>query len=116
MVDKDFSTDEKIRQAVLEALIGALSDNEQTSSLELRVGVLNGIVHLGGSLKSLDAWEKAQEIAAQIPGIRGVVNRIEAPGAPAPSRIIHLDLSPGTSLREHPREKELKENTNEEQP
>lgn len=112
MSNKDFPSDEQLRLAVLEALTA----RGKTGASEIRVGVINAIAHLGGNLPSLDLWNQAQEIAAQIPGIRGVVNRIEAPGAPAPSRIIHLDLSAGTSLREHPREKELKENTNEEQP
>ncbi|MBE0411581.1 MAG: BON domain-containing protein, partial [Anaerolineales bacterium] len=77
-----------------------LSSQEQADALDIRVGVLNAVAHLGGSLPSLYLWELAQETAAQVPGIRGVVNRIAAPGAPAPSRIIHLDLPPGCSLKE----------------
>jgi hypothetical protein len=34
----------------------------------------------------------AEEFARQMPGVRGVVNRIEAPGAPSPAREINLDL------------------------
>ncbi len=34
----------------------------------------------------------AAELAGGIHGVRGVVNRIEAPGAPTPGRTIHLDL------------------------
>jgi hypothetical protein len=33
-----------------------------------------------------------EELAGQAPGVRGVVNRIEAPGAPSPAREINLDL------------------------
>jgi hypothetical protein len=111
MADKDYSTDEKLRQAVLDALSG----NEQTGELGIRVGVLNGVVHLGGSLKSLEAWDKAQDIAALVPGIRGVVNRIDAPGAPAPSRIINLDLLPENPSREPSKPQDDKELKNEKQ-
>jgi osmotically-inducible protein OsmY len=115
MADKDYSTNEKLRQAVLDALKKGLSGKEQLGELEIRVGVLKGVVHLGGSVKSLAAWDKAQEIAAKVPGIRGVVNRIEALGAPAPSRIINLDLLPEKSSLEPSQPREQKENSNEKQ-
>jgi hypothetical protein len=81
-------SDDKVRDAV----VRALTSNEQTARLDLRVGVLNGVAHLGGSAPSLELWKMAQQIAKQTPGVRGVANRIEAPGAPAPGRIIHLDF------------------------
>ena len=81
-------TDERLRAAVLQALAA----DPRTAPLDLRVGVLNGIVHLGGSAPSDDDWAWAEMVAAHIPGARGVVNRIEAPGAPNPARAIHLDL------------------------
>jgi len=37
--------------------------------------------------------ETAEKLAKQVVGIRGVVNRIEAPGAPSPSRAVNLDLN-----------------------
>ena len=80
--------DEQLRDSVLQALAA----DPRTASLDLRVGVLNGIVHLGGSAPSDDEWAWAEMVAAHIPGVRGVVNRIEAPGAPNPARAIHLDL------------------------
>jgi hypothetical protein len=104
MANKDFPSDEYLRLAVLDALAA----NEQTGALEIRVGVINAVAHLGGSAPALALWELAQEIAAKVPGIRGVVNRIEAPDAPAPSRIIHLDLTPGSSSRESSQSKETK--------
>ena len=85
----DFHPDEHLRMTI----ISALAENEKTATLNLRVGVVNGVAHLGGSAPTFTQWELAQGIAAQIQGIRGVVNRIEAPNAPAPGRIIHLDLS-----------------------
>jgi osmotically-inducible protein OsmY len=81
-------SDDDLRNAV----VSALTANEQTAGLDLRVGVLNGVAHLGGSAPSLELWKMAQQIAKQTPGVRGVANRIEAPGAPAPARIIHLDF------------------------
>jgi osmotically-inducible protein OsmY len=81
-------SDDDLRNAV----VSALAANEQTAGLDLRVGVLNGVAHLGGSAPSLELWKMAQQITKQTPGVRGVANRIEAPGAPAPGRIIHLDF------------------------
>jgi len=80
--------DEQLRDAVLRALAA----DPRTAPLDLRVGVLNGIVHLGGSAPSDDDWAWAEMVSARVPGVRGVVNRIEAPGAPNPARAIHLDL------------------------
>jgi hypothetical protein len=111
MANKDFPSDEHLRLAVLDAL----ATNEQTGVLEIRVGVINAVAHLGGSAPSLVLWELAQDIAAQVLGIRGVVNRIAAPGAPAPSRIIHLDLPTGSPSREPSQPQEQKETSNEKQ-
>ncbi len=80
--------DKRLRAAVLLAL-GRDSD---LVSLDLHVGVLNAIVHLCGSAPTSTLWERAGRIAGDVPGVRGVVNRIWAPGAPHPTRTIHLDL------------------------
>jgi osmotically-inducible protein OsmY len=69
-----------------------LAAHPWTAALGLRVGVLNGIVHLAGSAPSEAVWTAAGVIAAQVAGARGVVNRIEAPGAPSPSREVNLDV------------------------
>ena len=74
------------------AVLKALEVIELTAPLNLRIGVLNGIVHLAGQAPSLDIWNLAEQLAALIPGVRGVVNRIEAPGAPSPARTINLVL------------------------
>lgn len=81
------SRDEKIRKEILLVFSQGL-DKELT----LRVGVLNGIAHLAGTVTSMAKRQTAEELANQVVGIRGVVNRIEAPGAPSPSRAINLDL------------------------
>jgi osmotically-inducible protein OsmY len=88
MASKLFSTDEDLRMAVVEAL----ANHPHTAALHLRVGVMNAIVHLAGDVQALSDWHLAAEVAGGIVGIRGVVNRIAAPGAPSPGRIIHLDL------------------------
>lgn len=59
---------------------------------DIRVGVLSGIVHLAGEVDFLEQRAAAEELASQVSGVRGVVNRIEAPGAPSPAREINLDL------------------------
>lgn len=90
--DANQSLDEALRQAVL----NALRSDPGTASLDLRVGVLNAVVHLAGIAASAEDWQRAGQIAGRIPGVRGVVNRIEAPGAPSPSRVIHLEFTTNT--------------------
>jgi osmotically-inducible protein OsmY len=82
-------SDENLRLTVLGLF--AAAGGEMTG---IRVGVLNGVAHLAGSLPSLDLYRAAEEMAADVPRVRGVANRIEAPGAPSPSRKIDLDLQP----------------------
>lgn len=80
--------DELLRAAVLFALSA-----HGLGPADLHVGVVNGIVHLAGRVDSLGTRGAAEELAQAVPGVRGVVNRIEAPGAPSPTRIINLDLT-----------------------
>jgi osmotically-inducible protein OsmY len=80
--------DESLRAAILASLV----DDRRTAAAALRVGVLNGVAHLAGCADDLACRSAAEELAAGVPGVRGVVNRIEAPGAPSPCRTIHLDL------------------------
>jgi hypothetical protein len=78
--------DEKLRVAILTRF----SAHERTAYANLRVGVLNGIAHLAGVVNSIETRILAAELAEEVEGVRGVVNRIEAPGAPSPSRTVHL--------------------------
>jgi osmotically-inducible protein OsmY len=87
--DENPTSDERLRATVLQAF----ADEERLAPLDVRVGVLNAVAHLGGNAPSLETWALAEQIAASVPGVRGVVNRIETPGAPSPARTIHLDLS-----------------------
>ncbi len=82
-------SDENLREAILTVF----ASDSQTASTDLRVGVLSSIAHLAGAVDSLTKREAAEELAKHVKGIRGVVNRIEAPGAPCPSRAVNLDLN-----------------------
>lgn len=82
------SSDEILRKKLLTRFA---ADN-LTAFVNLRVGVSNGIVHLAGVVSSLEARIVAAEIAIGIPGVYGVVNRIDAPGAPSPARTVNLIL------------------------
>ena len=81
-------TDDELRAEVLRRFAA----DERTAQEILRVGVLNSVVHLAGVVPSIEVWLAAAELAENIPGVRGVVNRIEAPDAPSPARTINLDL------------------------
>ena len=81
--------DESLRTTIL----AKFAVDERTDCAELRVGVLNGIAHLAGRVDTLAERDAAEKLAQRVDGVRGVVNRIEAPGAPSPARTINLDLS-----------------------
>jgi len=66
--------------------------DHRIQSDDLRVGVLNCIVHLAGKVDNLLIRNELEKLAKQVPGVRGVVNRIEAPGSPSPGRKINLNL------------------------
>ncbi|MEJ2550497.1 MAG: BON domain-containing protein [Anaerolineales bacterium] len=85
-----FIPDENLRAAIL----AKFAAESRIASTNVRVGVLNGIAHLAGEVDSLAKRSMAEDLAREIPGVRGIVNRIEAPGAPNPSRTVNLDLSP----------------------
>ncbi len=88
-------SDESLRAAILTVFAA----DARTASADLRVGVLNGIAHLAGRADTLDAREVAERLAKNVRGVRGVVNRIEAPGAPNPSRTINLEFPDGNQER-----------------
>ena len=86
---KDPISDEYLRETILTVF----ATDSRTAAIDLRVGVLKGIAHLAGAVDSLVMRETAEKLAKQVVGIRGVVNRIEAPGAPSPSRAVNLELN-----------------------
>lgn len=85
---------EKIDTQLRKEVLRALADDENTKELDIHVGVLNGIVHMAGQVPSPEMWHRSEKIAANISGVRAVVNRLEAPGAPSPARNIQLQLAP----------------------
>jgi hypothetical protein len=87
------TSDESLRAAIL-ALFAA---DARTASADLRVGVLNSIAHLMGKVDSLETRDAAEALAGNVDGVRGVVNRIEAPGAPSPARTVNLNLQKGNT-------------------
>ena len=90
MPETNPNLDEQLRIRI----ILALTLDERTAALDLRVGVLNEIAHLAGQAPSLNIWNLTERIVLGVAGVRGVVNRIEAPDAPLPARTIYLDLPP----------------------
>ena len=82
------STDDRLRALIL----SALEADERTASRDLHIGVLNGIAHLAGTVRTLQERNYIEMLARAVPGVRGVANRIAAPGAPSPGREINLDL------------------------
>ena len=88
MQEKKLSPDESLRTAV----VAKFAIDDRVAFANLRVGVSNGIVHLAGSVPFAETRIVAAEIATDVPGVRGVVNRIEAPGAPSPARTVNLNL------------------------
>lgn len=81
-------SDESLRTAIL----AKLAIDKRTASAELRVGVLNDIAHLVGRVDISMKRTAADEIAHGVDGVRGVVNRIDASGAPSPARTINQNL------------------------
>lgn len=82
-------SDEYLRKEIF----SAFEADNRIDCGSLRVGVLNAIAHLAGEVDSLSKRTLAEKLAKQINGIRGVVNRIEAPGAPSPARKVNLNLN-----------------------
>lgn len=78
--------------ALRESILAALAADNRIAADNLRVGVLNSIAHLAGKVDDLSKRDLAEALAHHVPGIRGVVNRIECPGAPSPARTVNLDL------------------------
>lgn len=79
-------------ECLYKVILARFAADMRVESASLRVGVMNGIVHLAGVVALPETRIFAAELAGSVPGVRGVVNRIEAPGAPRPARTINLDL------------------------
>jgi hypothetical protein len=75
-----------------EIILAVFAADNRTASAALRVGVLNGMTLLAGTVDLLSKRDATEERAIHVSGVRGVVNRIETPRAPSSSRAINLDL------------------------
>ncbi|RCK74678.1 MAG: hypothetical protein ANABAC_1395 [Anaerolineae bacterium] len=84
----------------------ALAAHPELREAEIRVGTANGFVHLAGKVSSLSVYLLIERIVKDIPGIKSVINRIEAPGAPSPSRSIHLSPQKSEVLNPSTKESE----------
>lgn len=96
MQQLQLSSDDGLRLAILETIAA----DGRFASAALRVGVSNGIAHLAGRVGSFERRLLVEDIVSRVPGVRGVVNRIEAPGAPSPARKVNLDLKAGKNQSE----------------
>ncbi len=91
MQQLQLSSDDGLRLAILEMIAA----DGRFASAAFHVGVSNGIAHLAGRVDSFEMRLLVEDSVSRVPGIRGVVNRIEAPGAPSPGRTVNLDLKAG---------------------
>lgn len=82
----DYS-EEIIRTEICRLLEGA-----DYAGFEIMVGVENGIVHLAGTVPDQTVRDQIEFEVGKIEGVRGIANRIAAPGSPPPGRPIDLDL------------------------
>lgn len=84
--------DEDLRKIIMTAFKGDI----RIKNDNLRVGVLNCVVHLAGSVTSRTERNAAEEIAKEVPGVLGVVNRIDSPDAPSPARTVNIKFDRNT--------------------
>jgi osmotically-inducible protein OsmY/sporulation protein YlmC with PRC-barrel domain len=75
-VENEIVTDEEITIAISQTL----SRDERTHNLRILVSARHGIVALNGEVGSAEERTIAEEVAASVPQVRGVVDYIHAPG------------------------------------
>jgi osmotically-inducible protein OsmY/sporulation protein YlmC with PRC-barrel domain len=75
-VENRLITDEEVAIAVSKAL----GRDERTRHQNILVSARHGVVTLNGEMESAEDWAAAEEVAASISQVRGVVNYIRAPG------------------------------------
>ncbi len=61
------------------AVVQALGNDRRTELERVSVGAQNGVITLNGKVGSAAIRDAAEEVAANIPEVRGVVNYLEAP-------------------------------------
>lgn len=75
-VESDLVSDNKLTLEVA----GALGKIEHTYGVKFFTGVQNGLVVINGEVSSAEVRDLAEKCAAGIPGVRGVINAVKAPG------------------------------------
>jgi len=68
--------DDEIATAVLREL----KEDATTSDLDIHVTVRNGVVHLRGSVPTIDDAENAETVASRVAGLAGVTEMLEVTG------------------------------------
>ena len=78
-VDNRTLADQDLRVAVAQAL----ADDPRTRAAFVRVGAYHGWIQLSGVVPSAEIRAAAEEVAASVPGVRGVETLPRLPGEPA---------------------------------
>jgi hypothetical protein len=65
---------------IIREVAGALGKIEHVYGVKFFTGARNGVVVLNGEVSSTNVRLLAEECAANIPGVRGVINNVRAPG------------------------------------
>lgn len=81
-------TDPEIANAVDDALL----DDPAAPAGDIDVAVSQGIVTLSGSVNNILAKDRAEQIAATVKGVRGVVNQIDVHALPRPDNVLAEDV------------------------
>jgi osmotically-inducible protein OsmY len=74
-VHNELRTDDDLRMAVA----GALARDPRTAPFRFRIDSFRGTVHLFGNVDAPDVRLAAEEVATEVPGVRGVVSRLTTP-------------------------------------
>jgi osmotically-inducible protein OsmY len=64
-------------EALAEAIRQELREDAATTDLSVHVLVRQGVVHLRGTVTSMEDAESAEEVASRVPGVREVVEELE---------------------------------------
>lgn len=67
-------------EALADAVRREIQENAETTDLPVDVSVEEGVVHLRGTVPSLEDAEAAEAIASQVPGVRAVSEELDIQG------------------------------------
>lgn len=98
-VENRIVTDGEVAVAVAQAL----ASDAQTREQRILVHAGHGVVTLGGEISSDNIRAAAEEVAAGVPQVRGVINKIRTPGVvvdPAKQRVLQPRIGQGIYARD----------------